>query len=293
MLKAKTALWVDAHDSDEEIEESIEVEAEASPFPRSGGGAGEGAFRDLSVLQRFEQLLSSKAQAEEEGTLSRVEHPSLALDESCDSELSARPTEFAATAGSSSSLDLSGSEFAGTNSLAIMMKAVRDHGQETSGFGPTTAEDLRRGGLGHLAPLLPHQDAAAPHLAATMPVGGGAPLAFASLGQQPVANLAQTCPLPPRTLAGGFNGACPLAPPTELQLPDSGSDRSRPSSAEAEAGQRRCTPVLRRARMRSPDEDGVMMPMPASDERPGEYGRRRRPWHAASSWGDEPSEGGF
>ena len=82
-----------------------------------------------------------------------------------------------------------------------------------------------------------------------------------------------------QTLRPGFSSTLPLgAPmPSALCVPASGSGSSAETSP-SEHVHRACTPVLRRARMNSPDDDGVMAVIPREGERPGEYERRRNPW---------------
>ena len=86
----------------------------------------------------------------------------------------------------------------------------------------------------------------------------------------------------------GFSSIRPssVPAPAELRLPESGSSTassSGPSPSDPRPPRGAwCTPVLRRARMYSPDEDdGVLAPIPREDERPGAYERRRRPWPVA------------
>ena len=112
---ARPPLWreVTEDDAAEEVEEKIEVVSpRASPIPHCatsslpltpGCGAGahtERGYRDLSMLQAFEQLLSSRAAEETPADVDvlhshLLDHPELGLDESFDSDaLSARPTEL-------------------------------------------------------------------------------------------------------------------------------------------------------------------------------------------------------
>ena len=170
------------------------------------------------------------------------------LDDSCDSdELSSRMTELAASSFDSSS----------SQSLGTMTSAVRAPTEEAR---QSTVDELERMGFGHLAAL------ADVDLASTAPVAASVPLAEAG----PSA-LSLTCPMLPSYSARR---------PGELMLPS--SDDSRTSSvADGRSPLHRCTPVLRRARMQSPDEEaGVMMLLPEEREQPGDYARRRRPWRS-------------
>lgn len=171
------------------------------------------------------------------------------LDDLCDSEaeLSSRMTELAA------SFDSTG----GSQDLGTMLSAVRASTEQSRS---TTVAELERMGFGHLAAL------ADVDLATTAPVAASVPLAEAA----PSA-LSLTCPMLP-TYA--------TRRPGELVLPS--SDDSRASSlGDGRSPRHRCTPVLRRARMHSPDEEtGVMMLLPEEREQPGDYTRRRRPWHS-------------
>ena len=141
-------------------------------------------------------------------------------------------------AATSSSLD---STHGSEDGLASMLQAAHNVAQ------------LKQMGLGHLA-VFANFDS----LAATAPTSGSSPLAVVS------DTLARTLPLPLR--------------PAELQLPESGSDRSHHSSGDPSPRRQACTPVLRLAKMVSPDEEGVMALIPHEHERPGEYANRQRPW---------------
>ena len=219
---------------------------------------------DLSALHT---LLAARAAEEEE----EAGPPSGRLEDSIGSEdaASARLTELA---GTSSSFSLTGSSSAfgsgsASSSLAVMVQAAKQQQQATA-----TAADMERAGLGHLSCLLP-----AAHDGSLEPFG---PSGRARMSSSPPLPLLLPQPPPPPPVAAGFGGSrgLNLQAPSELVLPDDRSEASSTAASPFGAG-RRCTPVLRRARVRSPDEDdGIMARMPRDGARPGEHWpRRRRP----------------
>ena len=193
------------------------------------------------------------------------EHP-FSLDESVDSDaLSARLTEQAG----SSSCETSGDSQSET--LSAMKRLAQERAAAPLGAEASTVKELQEMGFGHLAAF------ANVPLASTAPLSATPTNPLIALADLPSAALSQTCRLPLNRRRPG-----------ELELPGSRSS-SRPSSGDSWAdrggGRRACTPILRRAKMVSPDEaDGVMAHVPHERDRPGEYARRRRPWHSAAEW---------
>ena len=133
-----------------------------------------------------------------------------------------------------------------SDTLALMLREFAKQQAAAASAAAGGVEELQMMGFGHLAAL------ATIPLAATTPAFASAPLI--ALADLPAHAPSKTCRRSPLNCRR----------PRELQLPGSRSS-SRPSSGDSWAGERgggrsrRCTPVLWRARMVSPDDDeGVM-----------------------------------
>jgi hypothetical protein len=229
-------------DAEEEIEEEIEV---SSPSPARGAQtrAISRSVAELPANRGYDfssPLHQFLAQKDAE-----QEEQYGCFEDSDD--LSARLTEHASLGSTSGSL--STSTDGGSGCLAHMMQAAAAAQMGMLEESASTPEELQALGLAHLIPL---QERASAVL--------------------------------PASKSSSFSVGRPfgLAAPPELEMPDDRSSGSAPStegSPQVGTHARSCTPVLRRARMRSPDEEGVLSTMPEEGERPGRNNWRRRPWH--------------